>query len=155
MARSWILAANGTRARLFARDGCDPPVEIACFTNPDGHAPGRGMHADRLPRARESASSARHAIGPPPNDRDKSQQTFARLLCDTLDEGRQARYFDELVLLAPPRFLGLLHARLGKGLKQRLTCEMGHDLTALGPAQLGERLAAHLGTSPAPLHRNP
>lgn len=155
MTRSWILAANGTRARLFAKDGSDLPVEVACFTNPDGHAPGRGMHADRLPRSQESANSARHAIEPHMNDRDKSQQAFARLLCDALDAGLQARHFDELVLLAPPRFLGLLHARLGKALKRQLSCEIGHDLTALGPGQLGERLAARRRMSSAPAHRNP
>ncbi|WP_257385457.1 host attachment protein [Tahibacter caeni] len=142
MARSWILAANGTRARLFVKDGADLPVEVTCFTNPDGHAPGRQAHADRLPRSQESANSARHAIEPHLSDRDKSQQAFARLLCEALDEGRMARRFDELVLLAPPRFLGLLHARLGKELKRQLKREIGHDLTSLGAAQLNERLAA-------------
>ena len=76
MSQTWILVADGARARLFARAADGALTEIACHTNPDGSAPQR--HLGALPRTQESHGSARHAIEPHTDEHDKSQQRFAR-----------------------------------------------------------------------------
>ncbi len=148
MTRSWILIANSMRARLFAQEGSDALQEFADFTNPDGHYRNHGTYPDRLPRTQESSGNARHAIEPHTNQRDKSQQAFARQLCDVLEEGRVARRFDRLVLIATPRFLGLLHGRLSKSVARMVELEIRHDLTTLTPLQLESRLSTRAEASP-------
>ncbi len=138
MSQTWILVADGARARLFARAADGALTEIACHTNPDGSAPQR--HLGALPRTQESHGSARHAIEPHTDEHDKSQQRFARSLRDLLEQARTAQRMDRLVLVAPPRFLGMLHASFEAPLQRLVQRQIGHDLSALPPAQLRERL---------------
>lgn len=145
MLNTWILVADGTRARLFE---LTPPnktlTEIACLTNPDGRAPGRQANTDRLPRVNESVGSARHAIEPHTSLREKSTNQFAHTVSDALERGRNDHKFDRLVLVAPSRFLGALHGNLSKSLVECVAGEFRRNLTALPPEDIHARLPREL-----------
>lgn len=141
MANTWVLVADGARARLFESESFNKGLsEVACFTNPDGRSPGRNATTERAPRVNESANSARHAIEPHTSLRDKSTDRFARTLNAALEQGRNNNHFDQLVLIAPPRFLGTLHNNLGKGLTECVVGEIRRNLTALPPEEIRSRL---------------
>ncbi|PWK89672.1 host attachment protein [Fulvimonas soli] len=145
MAQTWILVADGARARVIecnARNGVWN--EVACFDNPEGRLPGRSLTRDRPPRAAESVGSARHAIEPHTTPREKSAGNFARLLGDALARGLEERRYEKLVLVAPPRFLGALHEHIGAPLMQHVTGEVRRNLTTLPTAELRERLPSRL-----------
>jgi protein required for attachment to host cells len=145
MSNTWILVADGARARLFESEAFNKALnEVACFTNPDGRAPGRDATTERAPRVNESVGPARHAIEPHTTLRDKSTDRFARTLNAALERGRNDSHFDRLILVAPPRFLGTLHSSLGKGLTECVTGEIRRNLTALAPAEIQARLSRHL-----------
>ena len=112
MSNTWILVADAARARLFelTRKGADP-VEIACYSYPEGRSPGREQDHGRLPRVQESNSPSRHAIEPRTSLRDKHAHRFADTLSAVVQQGRQDGCYDKLILMGPPRFLGVLHAR--------------------------------------------
>jgi protein required for attachment to host cells len=143
MSKTWILVADAARARLFEmpKKGANM-TEIACFTHPNGRSPGQHPDHGRLTRTQESANSARHAIEPHTSLRDKHAMQFADLLRDTIVRGRIENQYEHLVLMAPPRFLGVLHDRLDDKTLKCVVGEVGNDLLALSPTELRTHLPA-------------
>lgn len=149
MANSWILVADGAHARVFERiDDENALHEIACFANPDGRASGRSLSRGRPPRVQESSAETRHAIEPHTTLRDKSAERFARELCDVLERGRKEQRYERLVLVVPPRFLGTLHAILGKPLRDSVVGEYRRNLTTLPADEIASRLPRRFFTPP-------
>jgi len=143
MSNTWILVADAARARLFelTRKGADP-VEIACYSYPEGRSPGREHDHGRLPRVQESNSPSRHAIEPRTSLRDKHAHRFADTLSAVVQQGRQDGCYDKLILMGPPRFLGVLHDSLDEQTAARVVGEVRNDLLTLTPAQLRTHLPA-------------
>jgi protein required for attachment to host cells len=144
MNATWILVADSARARLFEADGAGALNELACYTNPEGRAGTRGLTTDRPPTVNESVGFARHAIEPHTSPRAKASNSFARLLREVLDQGQHMRRFEQLVLVAPPRFLGALHTTFGKRLRECVVAEIPNDFTQLSPAKLHAQLSARV-----------
>lgn len=143
MSKTWILVADAARARLFElpKKGANL-TEIACYTHPDGRTPGCHPAHGRLPRAQESNSAARHAIEPRTTLREKNAKKFAVALSDVVQRGRLEGRYDELVLMAPPRFLGTLHDRLDEQTRKCVVGEIGNDFLKLSPDELRTHLPA-------------
>lgn len=143
MSNTWILVADAARARLFElkRKGTDP-VEIATYAYPEGRSPGREHEHGRLPRVQESNSPSRHAIEPRTPLREKHAQRFADTLCAVMQKGRQEGRYDRLILMGPPRFLGVLHGSLDEQTAARVVGEVRNDLVTLTPAELLTHLPA-------------
>lgn len=141
MSNTWILVADAARARLFewTRKGTDP-VELACYSYSEGRSPGREHDHGRLPRVQESNGPSRHAIEPRTSLRDKHAQRFADTLSAVVRQGRQEGRYDKLILMGPPRFLGVLHDSLDEQTAARVLGEVPNDLLTLTPAQLRTRL---------------
>ena len=141
---TWVLVADSARARLFegAHDGT--LSEVGCYTNAESRNGARGLTTDRAPTVNESVGSARHALEPHTNPRDKAAGVFARSLRDVLDRGRLTNRFDHLVLIAPARFLGALHTAFDKHLRASVVTEIRRDLTQLSTAGIRSRLPANV-----------
>jgi protein required for attachment to host cells len=143
MSKTWLLVADAAKARLFemSKKGADL-VEIACFTDPDGRSPGQHPKHGRLGRINESANSAHHAIEPHTSLRRKHASQFADLLCEAIRQGHIGNQYDHLVLMAPPRFLGVLRDRLDEQALKCVVGEVASDLLALSPSELRAYLPA-------------
>lgn len=142
MGNTWVLVADGKRARLFEYGPEQEAwVEIACLVNPEGT---QGPARQRPMRVQESVGQARHAIEPHTRPRDKQLSRFAAMLVRELREAHDKRRFEKLAIVAAPRLLGLLHGQLDKGLGQCLTCEVRHNLVALHSEEIRRYLPGHL-----------
>lgn len=143
MSKTWLLVADAAKARLFEipRKGAGL-TEIACFTHPDSRSPGQHPEHGRQGRTQESANSARHAIEPHTTLQEKHATQFADQLRDVIRQGRMENRYEQLVLMAPPRFLGVLRDRLDEQSLKCVVAEVGNDLLALSPTEL----LAHLPT---------
>lgn len=147
MKNTWILVADGSRARLFEIGAPDGALnEVECFSNPEGRAHGRDSTTGRPPSVDESMGATRHTIQPHTTLREKSAERFARALRDALERGRTLHHYEHLVLVAPPRFLGVLHGTFDKPLRDCVVGEVRRDLTAMPPASIRSRLPARLLT---------
>lgn len=137
MSKTWLLVADAAKARLFEipKKGADL-IAIACFTYPDGRSPGQHPEHGRQGRTQESANSARHAIEPHTSLEEKHAMQFADLLRDAIRQGRMENKYEQLVLMAPPRFLGVLRDRLDEQSLKCVVAEVGSDLLALSPTEL-------------------
>jgi protein required for attachment to host cells len=143
MTTTWILVADGARARLFSSEPRDTAlVELECFANPDGDI--RHTTTHRPPTVNESVGPARHSIEPHTTLREKATDRFAKSLSDVLERGRLDHRFERLVLVAPARFLGALHENLHKPLHDCVSGEVRKDLTSLAPDELRSRIPAGL-----------
>ena len=139
---TWFLVADRARARILEAGPDRAFTEVACFVEPAARAGEAALTDDRPPTVNESVGHARHAIEPHTTLREKIAARFARSLCRTLETGRNEGRFDKLVLVAPPRFLGALHAELGKSVGACVVREVRRDLTAVPTHELRERLTA-------------
>jgi protein required for attachment to host cells len=138
---TWILVADGARARGFTRHG----VGESLVAIPDGnftHEVERvaAMGADRPGRVHESADKARHAIAPHTDWRREGKRSFAHTLAEWLERHARTGTYDRLILVAAPRTLGDLREALGAEARERLAGQLAKDLTAHPMADIEEHL---------------
>ena len=63
-------------------------------------------------------------------------EKFAKMLARHLKDLHNEQHFEQLVLVAPPRFLGLLRKELHKPLGQLVTRTIDKDLTTAGVEEI-------------------
>ena len=144
MTATWILVADGARARLFETQRTGTLSELGCYTNAEIRNGTRGLTTDRAPTVNESVGSARHSIEPHTSLREKAASRFAHSLREVLDVGQSAHRFEHLVLIAPPRFLGALHKVFDKQLRGCVVAEIRRDFTQMSPGDISARLPARV-----------
>jgi protein required for attachment to host cells len=128
MATTWIIAADASRARVLqVADRDQRLLEIEDLLNPEGRVDDRQLTTGAHPRYRGSSG--------PASDREETgaaehaTERFAKRLGDYLDKARNERRYDELVLLAPPKFLGMVRKKLGKEVQKLVSEEIPKDLS--------------------------
>jgi protein required for attachment to host cells len=142
MTITWVLVADGSRARLFESTRRDEPLhQLESFLNPDVRASARQFTTDHPPTVNESVGFARHSIEPHTTLRSKQTMRFARTLAAALERGRTERRYERLVVAAPARFAGALHGQCAKPLRDSITAEIHRDLVTLSPTEIHERVA--------------
>ncbi len=140
--RTWILIADGAQARIAYNDGPGHGVTLAHEETFRGrNVAGRDIMADRPGRAFDTAGQGPHAMEPHTDPREVEKRRFLREMAALLDEAAKRDSFDRLILVAPPKALGMLREELSDALHKRLGGELDKDLTQV-PVQ---KLAAHLG----------
>jgi protein required for attachment to host cells len=139
---SWILIADGARARFLENHG--PGTGLAPAPVPPQetrlHAD-REIYADRPGRVQESVGGAHHAVSRRVDWHRFEKEQFAERLARLLDEAAGAKRFDRLVLVAPPRTLGDLRAALAPATRAKVDGELDKDLTPLADHELPAHLA--------------
>lgn len=141
---TWILIADGGRARLFANRGPGKGIEPLDETLTADHRPTHEIVEDRLGRTYESKGAARHAIAPHSDPHRELKRRFAVSLAEMLDKQRMQHAYDRLVLVAPPTVLGDLREALSEPVRGLLRAELDKDLTKIPFSELPEHLAAVL-----------
>ena len=142
---TWVVVADGARAKVYLNDGPGkglsevPGAELA-----GAHAATRDINADRPGRTFDSTGAGRHAKEPPSDPHREAKRKFARQVADLLQDGLNRAVYDRVVLVAPPQALGDLRRQLCKGVKAKVSGELGKDLTHLPGHELPEHLATLL-----------
>jgi protein required for attachment to host cells len=157
MATTWIIAADESRARVLQVAGPDRLDEIDDLVNPSGRAQDRELQTDAEPRFNGhggvgKAGSSR--TGGPASDREAqgavehSVRTFAREVGRYLDRARLDHRYDQLVLVAPPKFLGALRKELDKEVEKLVADELPKDLAGFSARELERYFAKGNGRGP-------
>ncbi|WP_223642012.1 host attachment protein [Corallococcus sp. EGB] len=138
--RLWILVANASRARLFATDA---KAEKWDLIEQFQHDESRARAADLLNQADNPNAGTLHGPVPenePDGRRQLEHERFARELSARLDKGVDTHAFDQVVIAAPPGFLGLLRGLLSTRVKQRVRLDLDADYSNLPARELPERV---------------
>ena len=134
----WILIANAAEARLFAVTGSDAWRLVTTLEHPLSAAKTSDIMSDRAGRVQQRTGPQRSAADPHTTPKGIEADHFARELASLLDVER-ARYA-QLVLVAPPHFLGLLRSHLSQAVQGALTTCVTHNWTDVPEHELPGRL---------------
>lgn len=124
---TWILVADGSRARIFkaaSKGRIEEKDEMAA-----AHPPTRDLVSDRPGRTFDSVGQGRHAKEPPTDAHEKAETAFLRSISKKLGAACQKKEFDHLIVVAAPRALGTLRNIFPGPLAHAVTKEISHDLT--------------------------
>jgi protein required for attachment to host cells len=129
MLRTWILVADGAFARVFLSEGPDEPLKLLQdLEHPQSRFKGQDLYTDK-PR-----------MEPYTLPKDQEAGIFARQVASMLDLSLSRNEYDQLVLVAPPPFLGPLRKELSKQVQARVVDEIAKDFVSLKQHELQERL---------------
>jgi len=137
---TWVLVADGSRARLFRRHKDRSLIEQESLVCPEERLPDRDRVADRSGRSFDSRGGGRHAMEPRSSEADHNHRRFAALLAQRLDELCTAGELERAVLVAAPKFLGALRGELGASIKARVALEIDKDLAREDPERIARQL---------------
>jgi protein required for attachment to host cells len=139
---TWILVADGARARILMNEGPGKGLRPAV----DGEfthelPPTRDLGSDRPGRLQARGQSARDAITPHVDWHQFEKTKFGKEMAKLLDDAVDRNAFDRLVLVAPPRMLGDLRAALAPKTRALVQGELDKDLTHVPLHELPSHLA--------------
>ncbi|WIG54611.1 MAG: hypothetical protein OJF61_000397 [Rhodanobacteraceae bacterium] len=145
MKEVWVLVADRARARLFSlAAGAPRMTEIEDFVNPAARTPGHEREHAPPPRVHDRIGEGRHAIEAHTSPREKTAAQFAATLESHLKHARDAQRYHDLVLIAPPAFLGMLNATLDAHLRAAVVLRLPKNLTRASAAAIRTELPQSL-----------
>jgi protein required for attachment to host cells len=145
MVKTWILVAHDAGARVFENRGRGKGLDLVeTIEHPEGRERDRDIVSDRPGRAfrKDSGDPGRAAMSRREGPHDRAVSDFARALADKLQHARTENQYQRLVLVAPPRFLGLLRSSLDGPTAQLLIGSVDKNLASSKEAELIEHLGA-------------
>lgn len=111
---TWVLAADGGRARIFETEGLKLDLrQVEDLRNP-------------APRTAESA--------------DKEREQFARTVAEFLERSRLHQRFNRLRLAVEPKFLGLLRDHLSSETRKLVYEEVSNDVSNMDTRDIRRHL---------------
>ena len=139
--RTWILIADGARARILENDGPGHGLHaVNGLVFHGDHASTHEIVSDRAGRSHSSVGPGRSAIEAHSDPHRELKKTFAHTLADALAHGLAQKSYDRLVIVAPPSALGDLRAALPEAVRAKVTGEIAKDLTKTPNGELVEHL---------------
>lgn len=139
----WVVVADESRATIYAREKRFSPMQVVeSLRNDTAREKDRNLVTDRSGRAFDSRGAGRHAMGGDESGTKlQSYLVFAKEIAERISSGRQHGKFDRLVVVAAPRFLGVLRpALMAAGIEAER--EIDKEVTGRGAAFIQELIDA-------------
>lgn len=129
MQRTWILVAESSRAKFyFTMNRKVPLSEVESLVYPNGRMHEGDLVSDHPGSDGGSVGQGRHVIDDKVTARDQERIDFAKLLAARLNGARKEGEFDNLILVAPPGFLGVLRDNLSKEVSAMVSHQVDKNL---------------------------
>jgi protein required for attachment to host cells len=140
MQTTWIVAADSSRARIFEAQGTGKNFhEIQDFVNEAGREHYQDLRTDAKGRYYgKGERNQAHTAEPEVDAVRHETELFAKKVCEYLDKGRVEQRYDELFIIAFPKFVGLLRENLSKEAQQRIKREITKDISWFDAKDIGE-----------------
>ncbi|NCA68959.1 MAG: host attachment protein [Sphingobacteriia bacterium] len=137
---TWILAADNSRARIFAAEKAAGPInEIQTLAFPEGRLHEGDLTTDKGGRGHDAMARA-HGLDVEQVHRQENAERFAGLVCETLENARGSGDLDKLYVIAAPAFLGVLRKHQSPPLRQLIAGEIDKNLTTHSPEDIRKAL---------------
>jgi protein required for attachment to host cells len=138
---TWILIADDGSARVVSSAGKESALLPVDDLRLQGHPlPDRELGADRPGRSFDRTGEGRHGMEPRTDPHLVEEERFARKIVTVLDQAARRQRFDRLVLVAPPKLMGMLRGLLPPNLMDKVGGELTKDLTKIPSHELPEHL---------------
>jgi protein required for attachment to host cells len=144
MANNWVLVANASEARLFSAEKIGDTMHcLKEFSHPESREKGSNLASDR-PGHNQSKGAGHGSMVEQTNPKDYEAERFAGELAEELEKGRTTNAFRHLILVATPRFYGLLNTRLSDQAKAMIKGNIQKDFTDCHERDLPARLKENM-----------
>lgn len=143
MSTAWILVAHEAGARVFENLGPGKGIQLVEeIEHPQGRERDGDLDADRPGRSfrKNSGDPRRAAMSRSEGPHERVVASFARDLAERLKHGRVENRFQRLVLVAPPRFLGVLRSSIDAPTSDLVVGSLNKDLARAKEPELVEQL---------------
>ena len=140
--KTWILLCDASRARLFTTNGHGSFTEMTAYAHPGSRAHVQDMVSDRPGRRSDNGPGSRSGVSPELEPKEVEALKFACSLATELKRGLNRHAYDELVLAAPPHFLGLVRQCLDSQVANRVVATFDKDFTTLPAREIEQRVYA-------------
>lgn len=139
---TWILVCDASRAVLYGTEKREDEWQLLrALSEPESRMKTSELTPTEPGHAAKSKGGTRHtAFETETTAKGASIGRFAQKLADALDEGITGRQYDRLVLIAPPRFLGLVKQRLSAETAASLCATVSKDYTLCNAREVRERV---------------
>lgn len=141
MGKTWILVAHRSGARLFENRGPGKGLDLLqSLDNPAGKLKNQKIDSDKPGRYADGRQSNRHGYGHDQEPTMHIAEQFAKQLVSLLEDGRNRQRYTKLVVVADPRFLGILRAALPSQTSALLAGTLDKDLGSINARELPRHL---------------
>jgi protein required for attachment to host cells len=140
---TWVLVSDAHQAHVLEVEdaGLAPRLRTTLHADAEGAAVGPGGPAAGALGHGAKHQSAGHGWMRD-NPSEIEERRFAHSLVRVLERGLADNHFKHLVLVAPPRMLGLLRESLTRGVADRVRASEHKDWSHLGDRELAEHVRA-------------
>lgn len=137
----WVVVCDGQKWLILQNKGDSAlPNLITREERRTDNPPTREQGTDRPGRASSSVGQARSAVGQT-DWHAQVEQDFLADLAQRLDKSAQAGEVHGIVLVAPPKALGMIRSQLSAAVSRLVHVEVDKDYTGLPVDQIERRLA--------------
>jgi len=136
MDKTWVVVADSSHARIFQlRDDRQALDELEDLSNAPGRADNRQLQTDANAQF-NSPSGAHHSYQPQEDAVQHEVHQFARKLGHRLSTAAAQNKYQQLCLIAAPKFLGLLRDSLDKPVRRLVVAELDKNFAAFDQAAI-------------------
>ncbi|MEH6456531.1 MAG: host attachment protein [Cocleimonas sp.] len=145
MSKIWVVVADEAKARILSTSkSTEPLVEIQSFSSPEAHDREQDLVSDKPGKGSNGSGEGKHAMDEKHTHKEQYALHFAKELGNLLEKNQQSKTYVKLIIVAAPRFLGLLRKELSKGVNELVSLEIDKDLTMMEPQAIREHLPQYL-----------
>jgi protein required for attachment to host cells len=144
MKLTWILVADNSRARIFtAETPASPLQEIEALAHAEARLHDRDLTTD-LPGKIKGEGGVGHAFEQPTDPKKHEAEYFAHRIAHHLEDARNEKNFEQLLIIAEPSFLGLLRLQLSEQIKKLVCFELDKNITMHSADDIRKYLPTYL-----------
>ncbi|MEK1891289.1 MAG: host attachment family protein [Phyllobacterium sp.] len=140
--KTWVVICDGAKALILRNDGDAEllnliPVDVMF----EVHPPTQELGSDRQGRTYKSQGAARSAVEET-DWHSEAERSFLAKVADWLNSGVQDHSIRQVVLIAPPKALGILRDHLLPSTRATVIAEIAKDLVKMPIPEIEKHLAA-------------
>jgi len=123
-----VVVADQSQARFFDVAGTSKVMRsVGTLGDPEARKQEQDLVSDR-PGSNVGSGGGHYGLAEKTSHKTMEVESFARLIAEKLEVDSRAGEFDEVALVAGPRFLGMLRNALPPALRKLIKHEVHHDL---------------------------
>ena len=141
MSNIWVLIGESSRATIYSMASREASLEeVQCFSNTAARQHEQELTSDLPGKGFDGKGAGQHALTPKAGKKEGEAVDFAKMLCDTLEQGRLQSQYNQLVLCASPHFLGLIRQHLSVPTTRCVIAEIDKNLVKAPPEEIKQHV---------------
>ncbi|MGB5396383.1 MAG: host attachment protein [Gammaproteobacteria bacterium] len=137
----WLVVADNSKARIFTMESRKGPItEIKSIVHTEARMHEGDMTSDAPGRSSGRGGAGQHTYQDEVSPKEQENINFARQLANELDNARKKNIFNQLILVAPPEFLGKLRHQLSAQTQKLVCLEQAKNLSAMNAVDIRKHL---------------